>query len=161
MHGSIDVVVSLLRQSSWSSFIHFGAYCYKTVYCSDVKRCCIQNLATTLENLHREDLGDQFYQPVHTFVLNPKSITMEELYGGVDRLTMEWHDGLMGITIRNAVNVSCLLLDCTEPFSLCHAVLCEYVADDGFSHLLLYSIKTCVEFYTHLLQLLVLYSDIH
>ncbi|KAL8568337.1 Dynein heavy chain 6, axonemal [Nucella lapillus] len=60
-------------------------------------------LAETLENLHKEDLGEPFYQPVHTFVLNPKSITMEELYGGVDKLTMEWHDGLMGLTVRNAV----------------------------------------------------------
>ena len=65
-----------------------------------------QILADTLGNLHKEDLGVEFYQPVHTFVLNPKAISMEELYGGVDKLTMEWKDGLMGLTVRHAVQVS-------------------------------------------------------
>ena len=59
----------------------------------------MQILAETVENLHREGLDDPFYQPVHTFILNPKSITMEELYGGVDKLTMEWRDGLMGTRV--------------------------------------------------------------
>ena len=74
--------------------------------------CCFQILAETLDNLHKAGLDDPFYQPVHTFILNPKSITMEELYGGIDKLTMEWHDGLMGITVRNAVQVcrGCLVL---------------------------------------------------
>ena len=39
-------------------------------------------------------------------MLNPKAISMEELYGGVDKLTMEWKDGLMGLTVRHAVQVS-------------------------------------------------------
>ena len=38
--------------------------------------------------------------------MNPKSITMEELYGGVDKLTLEWRDGLMAITVRQAVQAS-------------------------------------------------------
>ena len=50
--------------------------------------------------------ANPFYQPVHIHVMNPKSITMEELYGGVDKLTLEWKDGLMAITVRQAVNVS-------------------------------------------------------
>ena len=36
-------------------------------------------------------------------MLNPKSITMEELYGGINKLTLEWHDGLMALTVRVAV----------------------------------------------------------
>lgn len=64
-----------------------------------------QILADTLRNLHAAGLDDPFYQPVHTFTLNPKSITMDELYGGIDKLTMEWHDGLMGLTVRGAVQV--------------------------------------------------------
>ncbi|CAL1541921.1 unnamed protein product [Lymnaea stagnalis] len=67
------------------------------------KTTIYQILAQALENLHKENLGVDFYQPVHTFVLNPKAITMEELYGGVDKLTMEWKDGLMGLTVRHAV----------------------------------------------------------
>ena len=30
---------------------------------------------------------------------------MEELYGGINKLTLEWHDGLMGITVRHTVQV--------------------------------------------------------
>ncbi|BFZ25685.1 hypothetical protein BsWGS_28724 [Bradybaena similaris] len=67
------------------------------------KTTIYQILAQTLENLHTNKSGNEFYQPVHTFVLNPKAITMEELYGGVDKLTMEWRDGLMGLTVRHAV----------------------------------------------------------
>ncbi|KAK7497834.1 hypothetical protein BaRGS_00010968 [Batillaria attramentaria] len=67
------------------------------------KTTVLRILATTLVNLHAAGLDDPFYQPVHMFTLNPKSITMDELYGGVDKLTMEWHDGLMGLTVRGCV----------------------------------------------------------
>lgn len=50
--------------------------------------------------------ADPFYVPVHTHVLNPKSITMGELYGEVNKLTLEWRDGLMAIIVRQCVNVS-------------------------------------------------------
>ena len=59
------------------------------------------------ENLYKNPEEDNpFYQPVHIHVMNPKSITMEELYGGIDKLTLEWRDGLMAITVRQAVQVS-------------------------------------------------------
>ncbi|XP_013408536.1 dynein heavy chain 6, axonemal [Lingula anatina] len=62
-------------------------------------------LADVLKNLHAEGLNkdNPFFQPVKTYVLNPKSITMEELYGGINKLTMEWHDGLMALTVRTGV----------------------------------------------------------
>ena len=96
--------------------------------------CCLQILAETLDNLHKAGLDDPFYQPVHTFILNPKSITMEELYGGIDKLTMEWHDGLMGITVRNAVQVCGVFSIVLQVHDLCclHFPLAVYV----FSHLL-------------------------
>ncbi|XP_028284655.1 dynein heavy chain 6, axonemal [Parambassis ranga] len=63
-------------------------------------------LADTLETLHC--LGHQdtnpFYQPVKTFVLNPKSVSMGELYGEVNTLTLEWNDGLMALSVRDAVS---------------------------------------------------------
>ncbi|CAE1329165.1 DNAH [Acanthosepion pharaonis] len=68
------------------------------------KTTIYQILADTLTNLHNSGENHPFYRPVHTYILNPKSITMEELYGGVSKLTMEWHDGLMALTVRIACN---------------------------------------------------------
>ena len=67
--------------------------------------CYYQVLANTAENLYKQNYKDPFYQPVTCYVLNPKSITMGELYGEVNPLTMEWRDGLMAISVRQAVQV--------------------------------------------------------
>lgn len=40
------------------------------------------------------------------YVLNPKSVTIGELYGEVNTLSNEWHDGLLAIIVRNACSVS-------------------------------------------------------
>uniref|UniRef100_A0A3Q3ICB6 AAA+ ATPase domain-containing protein n=1 Tax=Monopterus albus TaxID=43700 RepID=A0A3Q3ICB6_MONAL len=63
-------------------------------------------LADTLETLHCTEHKDKnpFYQPVKTYVLNPKSVTMGELYGEVNTLTLEWRDGLMALSVRDAVS---------------------------------------------------------
>ncbi|XP_026216049.1 dynein heavy chain 6, axonemal isoform X2 [Anabas testudineus] len=63
-------------------------------------------LADTLETLHRtgHTANNPFYQPVKTYVLNPKSVTMGELYGEVNTLTLEWRDGLMALSVRDAVS---------------------------------------------------------
>ena len=65
-----------------------------------------QILQDALTSLHAQGEDNPFYQPVHTYVLNPKAITMEELYGGVNKLTLEWSDGLMAITV--CINLSLL-----------------------------------------------------
>ncbi|XP_012629713.3 dynein axonemal heavy chain 6 [Microcebus murinus] len=61
-------------------------------------------LAETLGNLQTLGLDNPFYQAVKTYVLNPKSITMGELYGEVNNITLEWKDGLMALSVRAAVN---------------------------------------------------------
>lgn len=42
-------------------------------------------------------------QTVKVEVLNPKCITMGELYGEFNPLTQEWHDGLASTIMRRAV----------------------------------------------------------
>ncbi|XP_038615472.1 dynein heavy chain 6, axonemal [Tachyglossus aculeatus] len=61
-------------------------------------------LAESLGVLHKLGEPNPFYKPVKTFILNPKSITMGELYGEVNHLTLEWKDGLMALSVRAAVN---------------------------------------------------------
>ncbi|XP_074141707.1 dynein axonemal heavy chain 6 isoform X2 [Sminthopsis crassicaudata] len=68
------------------------------------KTTVYQILAETLGVLHEMGVQKAFYQPVKTFILNPKSITMGELYGEVNNLTLEWKDGLMALSVRAAVN---------------------------------------------------------
>uniref|UniRef100_A0A803T305 AAA+ ATPase domain-containing protein n=1 Tax=Anolis carolinensis TaxID=28377 RepID=A0A803T305_ANOCA len=67
------------------------------------KTTVYQILADTLGLLHEAGEENPFYQPVKTYVLNPKSITMGELYGEVNNLTLEWKDGLMALSVRAAV----------------------------------------------------------
>lgn len=68
------------------------------------KTTVYQVLAETLGNLQKLGVENPFYQPVKTYVLNPKSITMGELYGEVNNITLEWKDGLMALSVRAAVN---------------------------------------------------------
>ncbi|XP_063775637.1 dynein axonemal heavy chain 6 [Pseudophryne corroboree] len=68
------------------------------------KTTVYQILADTLTALFNAGETHHFYQPVKTYVLNPKSITMGELYGEVNNLTFEWKDGLMALSVRAAVN---------------------------------------------------------
>ncbi|KAM9845816.1 dynein axonemal heavy chain 6 [Aulostomus maculatus] len=65
-------------------------------------------LADTLDTLYHTKLSasNPFYKPVETYVLNPKSLTVGELYGEVNLLTLDWRDGLIAKVVRDAVNDS-------------------------------------------------------
>ena len=66
------------------------------------KTTCYDILADTLGRLHELGIKHPQYQPVVKTIMNPKSITMGELYGEEDPLTMEWKDGLMAMAVRKA-----------------------------------------------------------
>ena len=47
----------------------------------------LKHVMTTLKN---KECPDKNFELVHTFIMNPKSITMGELYGEVNLFTQEW-----------------------------------------------------------------------
>ncbi|XP_066516038.1 dynein axonemal heavy chain 6 isoform X2 [Hoplias malabaricus] len=61
-------------------------------------------LADALQTLYEAGHKNPFYLSVKTYILNPKSVSMGELYGEVNPLTLEWKDGLMALCVRAGVN---------------------------------------------------------
>ena len=59
-------------------------------------------LAQALTKLHADGVPHplQWYENVITHRLNPKSITMNEMYGNFDLATNEWTDGLVALMVR-------------------------------------------------------------
>jgi len=53
--------------------------------------------------LFEEGKEDYYYKKVHEFKLNPKSVTLEELFGSVNVITNEWTDGIVAKIVREAV----------------------------------------------------------
>ena len=49
------------------------------------------------------DNAEQYYR-VEERVINPKSVTMGELYGEIDVMTQEWTDGLLSSIMRECNN---------------------------------------------------------
>mmetsp|Transcript_49834 Transcript_49834/g.161193 ORF Transcript_49834/g.161193 Transcript_49834/m.161193 type:complete len:2904 (-) Transcript_49834:280-8991(-) len=61
-------------------------------------------LSKALTQLRKDDSPDPAHQFTKIFNLNPKSITMEELYGSFNMMTGEWTDGLVAFLVRAAVS---------------------------------------------------------
>ncbi|XP_026529026.1 dynein heavy chain 1, axonemal [Notechis scutatus] len=65
------------------------------------KTKCYKVLAAAMSSLKgRPSVSGGNYEAVNYFILNPKSITMGQLYGEFDLLTHEWTDGILPALIR-------------------------------------------------------------
>jgi dynein heavy chain len=67
------------------------------------KTTCYRILAALMTNLREKGSPSELFQKVRFQILNPKCITMGELYGEFHPLTQEWHDGLASTIMRNFV----------------------------------------------------------
>ncbi|XP_059505480.1 dynein axonemal heavy chain 1 [Stegostoma tigrinum] len=66
------------------------------------KTKCYEVLAAAMSALKGQmSNSGENYEKVSVFVLNPKSITMGQLYGEFDLLTHEWTDGILSSLIRS------------------------------------------------------------
>lgn len=105
MIGTLVRKASLVNQYWQPSWFVVYRFAVLVVHEQEHICCVLQTLQRTLTTLHANGEEHYFYQPVHTYVLNPKAVTMEELYGGVNKITLEWRDGLMATCVRHAVKV--------------------------------------------------------
>lgn len=69
------------------------------------KTSVLNVLACALTKLFEEGVQGPQYRPVNIQTLNPKSVTLDELYGAVNTMTLEWKDGLLGLAVRYAGHI--------------------------------------------------------
>ena len=65
-----------------------------------MKTVAIRTLQQALGHLHRDGLNNEF--ATKTYTLNPKAITMGQLYGMDDPISQEWTDGVLAKLFRDA-----------------------------------------------------------
>ncbi|XP_055843876.1 dynein axonemal heavy chain 6 [Episyrphus balteatus] len=68
------------------------------------KSTVLHALEYALTYLYKNEVSGPHFREVVIQKLNPKSVSMNELYGYVNLKTMEWQDGLLGLAVRTAVN---------------------------------------------------------
>ena len=82
--------------------VRFGAVLTGTTMSG--KTTAYRTLAAALTQLKADGHKNENFQTVHFTVLNPKCITMGELYGEFNPMTQEWTDGLASTIIRSYVS---------------------------------------------------------
>ncbi len=68
------------------------------------KTTCAKILGKALTQLYNDgNTSDPWYKSVHIDTLNPKAVTMGELFGETNIFTMEWTEGLVSKLFKDAV----------------------------------------------------------
>lgn len=67
------------------------------------KSSVMHTLRKSYASLHKDGVKDDSFTRMEYSILNPKSISMDELYGLFDPLTQTWTDGLASIILRKYV----------------------------------------------------------
>eukprot|EP00727_Mastigamoeba_balamuthi_P003136 m51a1_g1282 putative dynein heavy chain axonemal (4140) ;mRNA; f:131088-144324 len=71
------------------------------------KTTCYQTMARTMTSLAKViPVNGKFYDRTQYEILNPKCVSRDELFGVVNQITKEWHDGLVGCIVRACVRDS-------------------------------------------------------
>lgn len=66
----------------------------------------VQTLAEALKEVRNDPTSTCKEYEVNYRIINPKAISMGQLYGSFDPLTHEWTDGVLAKTFRDMVNNS-------------------------------------------------------
>jgi len=67
------------------------------------KTCVMNTLKSAYISLHAAGIKNVDFNRIENTILNPKSITMDELYGNFDPMTQTWTDGLASKILRQYV----------------------------------------------------------
>jgi dynein heavy chain len=96
----VDRFVTKITQLLETQIVRHGVMLVGLTMTGKTTDCTI--LAKTLSQLNKDGSSDPAHQITKIFNLNPKSITMQELYGSFNENTGEWKDGLCAILVREA-----------------------------------------------------------
>jgi dynein heavy chain, axonemal len=67
------------------------------------KTACYSVLASSINKLcqeHKEAASEMNELPVESSVINPKAITLSQLYGCLDPISHDWSDGILAYIFR-------------------------------------------------------------
>jgi dynein heavy chain, axonemal len=68
------------------------------------KTAAMKILSLSMKMLHEENPDDPRWAPIHLVVMNPKSVTLGQLYGRTDPVTKEWTNGILADNYRRCAS---------------------------------------------------------